>query len=333
MLLDGRQDPSLLPRGTPGVPPPRQGAGPLLRTDPRDTSATRGLMSFEAASARALSFLQQQLPMRSWVVFQHGGDSAPRAAAVTDVAEHDPGAPVERWRADARVAATIRVDGGPVLGSVRGFHPTELEQSALEGAQAVVELVADMLGQILLAQSLREQALVRETELRRLVTRDHLTGLATRAVFHDRLTHALDLHRSTQRSVSVLLMDVDDFKAVNDTHGHATGDAVLVAATSAWSARVSPGNTLARVGGDEFALLVENGLDATALADTIDGLLSQRFDVDGVSVSAPITVSVGLVHLPGDAPTPTATHLLARADAAMYAAKRSGKARLVRYDP
>jgi len=214
---------------------------------------------------------------------------------------------------------------------VCGYHPTELEHPVLEGVQPAVELVADMLGQILLAQSLREQALVREAELRRLATRDHLTGLATRAVLHDRLTHALELHRSAHRPVSVLLVDVDDLKSVNDTHGHAAGDALLVAVSAAWSAHLTPGNTLARLGGDEFALLVENGLDVSRLAVEVDHVLSQDVDVAGASRT--VTVSAGLAHLSAEAPTPTAADLLARADAAMYAAKRSGKARLVRYDP
>ncbi|WP_299036085.1 GGDEF domain-containing protein [uncultured Pseudokineococcus sp.] len=327
------------------------------------TTSPAGLLSFEEASARALAFLDQQLPMAMWAITRCDGEDQvftevrtrdydvlphPRvswegslcrrmaggaarvAARTSEVPEYAECVPVEKWPVRAYVGAPIRLADGPVLGTVCGYHPTELEQSALERVQPAVELVADMLAQTLLAQTLREQALIREAELRRLATRDHLTGLSTRAVFHERLTHALELHDATRRPLSVLLIDVDDFKTVNDTYGHAAGDALLVAVTTSWTAHLTPGNTLARLGGDEFALLVESGYDAAEVTQRMKPVLSQRLDIAGTTRT--VTISVGLAHLPAEAPTPSAAGLLAHADAAMYAAKGSGGARLVRYD-
>lgn len=351
----------------PGAPSPPEHAAPrggtAVSAAPWEAGDTGGLLSFEEASARALAFLDQQMPMAMWAITRCDGDDqvftdvrtrdydvlphprvswegslcrrmvagAARVAARTrDVPEYAACVPVEEWPVRAYVGAPIRLDDGPVLGTVCGYHPTELEQPVLERVQPAVELVADMLSQILLGQSLREQALIREAELRRLATRDHLTGLATRAVLHARLAHALELHESTRRPLSVLLVDVDDLKTVNDTHGHATGDALLVAVATAWKPLVTSGNTLARLGGDEFALLVECGCDVAEIVDRVRPVLSQRLDVAGAGRT--VTVSAGLAHLPAEAPTPTPADLLARADAAMYAAKRSGGARLVRYD-
>jgi GGDEF domain-containing protein len=87
--------------------------------------------------------------------------------------------------------------------------------------------------------------------------RDPLTGLANRALFHDRLTHAMQLHQRDNQSVAVLSLDLDDFKMVNDNLGHPAGDALLVLAAERILGCVRAGDTVARLGGDEFAVLLE----------------------------------------------------------------------------
>ena len=325
-----------------------------------DTSST--LLSFAEAASRVLAHLEEQLPLGMWAVTHRDGEEqvllevrdhvhglangsrvpwrGSLCEALTQGRAGSTGAtvlvpayadlPAVRERGvRAYVGAAIRTDA-EVFGTVCGFHQQELDPVTVRGLQPLLDLLAALLGQILVAEKLRERAFAREAELRRLATRDHLTGLATRAVFADRLGHALDLHRSTGRALTVLLFDLDDFKAVNDTLGHAAGDEVLVALAQHWQPVIQPGNTLARLGGDEFALLVESGLSVNEVSKRAEAVLAGRHEIAGTAIT--VGVSVGLAHLPGQAPTLDAKEFLGRADAAMYAAKRAGKGRLVDYD-
>jgi len=320
------------------------------------------VLSFSEAAARVLDHLQTQAPMGLWAVTRHDDDDqaflevrdvafglvdgarVPWAGSMCEALVDGRAAStgrallepvfagtdaVRRRGVRTYVGAAIRTDD-EVFGTVCGYDQQEVDTETVDRLQPLLGLLADLLGQILVAEQLRERALIREAELRRLATHDHLTGLATRALFTDRLEHALDLHRSGGRALSVLLLDLDDFKAVNDTLGHAAGDELLVQLAHDWQAMVQPGNTLARPGGDEFALLVESGLsvhDVVARASTV---LAGTREVAGTSIT--VGVSVGVAHLAEQAPAISAKELLARADAAMYAAKRSGKGRLVSYD-
>jgi diguanylate cyclase (GGDEF)-like protein len=195
-------------------------------------------------------------------------------------------------------------------------------------------LVGVMVGLVLVRQylTLRENTALagelasREAELRHQVFHDALTGVANRALFQDRLGHALDLHARDLRPVSVLFLDIDDFKLINDSMGHAAGDELLVRIAERLVTSLRTGDTVARLGGDEFAILLEDDGDPVVVAGTVEAALLPPFVVKG----RPVTVrsSIGVVALqPADAAT-TADALLAKADTAMYAAKRSGKGQL-----
>ena len=170
----------------------------------------------------------------------------------------------------------------------------------------------------------------REEQLHRQAFYDGLTGLANRALFLDRAAHALLLHSRDRREISVLYCDLDDFKSVNDTLGHGAGDELLVAVSDRLRATLRQGDTVARLGGDEFAILLEDGGRPIPVGTRIVTSLSKPFVIDG----RPLTVraSVGVVGVAADEPTPTLDRLLASADIAMYAAKRSGKGRVAAFE-
>ncbi len=170
-----------------------------------------------------------------------------------------------------------------------------------------------------------------EEELRHQAFHDPLTGLANRARFTDRIEHALARRRRQPSSFAVLFLDLDDFKAVNDVHGHPAGDDLLVAVARRLAGCVRPEDTLARFGGDEFALLLEDivGRDgATAAADHILATLAAPFAVAGTAVV--VGTSIGIAFC--DSAEATADELLRRADVAMYVAKARGKSGRVVFD-
>jgi diguanylate cyclase (GGDEF)-like protein/PAS domain S-box-containing protein len=162
---------------------------------------------------------------------------------------------------------------------------------------------------------------------------DALTGLANRALFADRLDHALARTDRLAAPVAVLFVDLDDFKAVNDGSGHTAGDALLVAVADRLRTTLRPSDTVARLGGDEFAVLIEDGVEPgrpEAAAQRVLAALAEPFAA-GDSAEVRITASVGIAI--GAAGQHDAAELLRHADVAMYAAKAAGKSRSAVFEP
>jgi diguanylate cyclase len=170
----------------------------------------------------------------------------------------------------------------------------------------------------------------REHDLRRQALFDSLTGLANRSLFRDRLQHALELNARYRRPVAVVFLDLDDFKVVNDSYGHAAGDELLVRVAEAITRASRAGDTVARLGGDEFAVLLEETTDPLLAAERIRAAVGQPFVVAGHEHV--VRASVGVAAIPEEAPLVSAEALLAGSDAAMYAAKRSGSGGVARFD-
>jgi diguanylate cyclase (GGDEF)-like protein/PAS domain S-box-containing protein len=165
-----------------------------------------------------------------------------------------------------------------------------------------------------------------EARIHELAYFDSLTGLANRRAMHEELRQALTTAAGSRAQLALLFVDIDDFKRVNDTHGHLIGDELLQAVAERLRSLVRPGDLLARPGGDEFLLVVKNVADVSGLATelaarVVDGLREpfQHADLPPLEIRA----SVGVSTFPQDAES--VEDLLRHADAAMYVAKGGGK--------
>jgi diguanylate cyclase (GGDEF)-like protein len=162
-----------------------------------------------------------------------------------------------------------------------------------------------------------------EAELRHQAFHDALTGLANRALLHDRVERALAASPRVEGVVALCFCDLDGFKTINDSLGHGVGDEVLTAVAKRLTSIVRPGDTVARLGGDEFAVLMENVEHpdiAATIAQRIVSAVREPIELDGRRID--LSASVGLA-IAG--PLMTTEQLLSEADSAMYAAKTAGK--------
>ena len=171
-----------------------------------------------------------------------------------------------------------------------------------------------------------------QVELSRQAHHDPLTGLANRALLTDRLQEAIDRHGRLDQPFAVLVIDLDDFKQVNDLLGHVAGDHLLYAVAQRLRGTVRSIDTVARLGGDEFAIVLADDAEAAAsVAERVLVALRHPFSVAGHTI--PLGASVGVVEPGPDEQGVTPDVLVNRADRAMYAGKRDGKGVAVRYRP
>ena len=197
--------------------------------------------------------------------------------------------------------------------------PGPLDASEMEAAQTLADVAAAYLINAQARADLRDSsARSHEKSLH-----DPLTGLPNRVLLLERLEHAVLRGRRSNKLAAVLFVDLDEFKLVNDLHGHSVGDEVLLAAASRLTSVLRPGDTLARMSGDEFVILCEDldkPAEIDAIAARVVSAIATPFALSAITVE--ITASVGIAysgrgdHLSGQ--------LLVDADAAMYQAKRSG---------
>jgi diguanylate cyclase (GGDEF)-like protein len=199
-------------------------------------------------------------------------------------------------------------------------------------SMVVVRQLLTLLENVRLTRTLEAQVVARTAELRHQAFHDPLTNLANRALFRDRVAHSLERSTRALDSIAVLLLDLDGFKAVNDSYGHAAGDRLLVLVADRLRACVRPSETVARLGGDEFAVLVEDVEDPSEparVAERVLGALRDAFPVEGRELF--IHASVGIaVSAFG---TVSADDLLRDADLAMYMAKNRGRNRYELFEP
>ncbi|MBG0829488.1 EAL domain-containing protein [Planomonospora sp. ID67723] len=294
------------------------GAGPLHRS----VLTALGMSVVAGAASSALAPLLHAKP---YLATTHVG--VPLIAFFTGLA-------VERQR---------RVAAAPAAAPQRGRRPFSLLPYAAVAAADILLLISahqsDPQIGVIAAGTIAITALVvlrqivsfydnasLQDQLSHQATHDALTRLANRALFTDRAVGALA--ESPHRGVALALIDLDDFKTVNDRLGHAVGDALLVAVADRLRECVRRGDTVARLGGDEFAVLLRDVTSAEAdrITERIIAALGAPVRASGHELL--VQASIGLVD---GGSGMDASELLRRADVAMYAAKEQGKSRYVRY--
>ena len=211
-------------------------------------------------------------------------------------------------------------------------------------AQAILDRQSDVLKEVNQELDRRVQLRTRELEaevverrnaearLDHLAHHDPLTGLPNRLMFVENLRHSLALASRTQRRVAVLFIDLDRFKEINDTLGHAVGDALLIAATHRLTSHLRSSDLLARLGGDEFVCVLEDINDAREVgrvADKLIGFLAQPFEI--LEHELFVSASIGICLYPDNGED--VDTLVRNADTAMYQAKANGRGCSYFYSP
>jgi diguanylate cyclase (GGDEF)-like protein len=225
----------------------------------------------------------------------------------------------------AAMVSPIRV-GESHRGVVVVANPIDDAALFSKGDLALLATLAEQVG-VAVDNGQLEDSLAELTELKaelqHQALHDSLTGLANRSLFGESVFHALQMTRRTGGDVAVLMMDLDDFKEINDTLGHAAGDELLSAAAALLNSECRPEDMVARLGGDEFGVLLEEvpGVHhATEAAQRILTAFESPLRISGRNVSAKVSIGIAFGRY-GD----TSNQVLRNADAAMYAAKSDGK--------
>lgn len=294
----------------------------------------------EQASGGAFKDLVQFAP-DAIVVVDAGGIIRHAAPSVTAVLGHRPDA-IEGARFDAIVdpddvgnaqaflqAIAARVDGTPTTTELR-FR--RRDDSSIYGEATGANLLAnaDARGLVITIRDISSRKNLEE-QLRFQAFHDALTGLANRALFTDRLERALRVRRGPgEVAPAVAFIDLDDFKVINDTLGHAIGDRVLQVVAERIVTCLRAADTAARLGGDEFVILVEESIQSDHLVDLVQRVIE--------AIRAPIVIADRTLTIEASAGVATATadvqhgqEMIRRADVAMYRAKAQGKGRVVQF--
>jgi diguanylate cyclase len=249
-------------------------------------------------------------------------------------------------RVVARVLGAAAVFGLCWLGSdlvrlAQAWDEAPRERPADEGLLLAALLVPLAMGWIAAAVDFRTWRHTRDlatslgeanTRLRDLALRDALTRLPNRLHFEERLTEAVDRAEASGATLAVMFLDLDGFKPINDSFGHVIGDDVLREVGRRLSGLARSTDVVARVGGDEFLMLVENAGGETqmvALAQRVLRLLGEPYALPN-GLQSELSCSIGMALFPQHGPQ---SRLIANADAAMYAAKASGGAAFAFYEP
>jgi diguanylate cyclase (GGDEF)-like protein len=232
--------------------------------------------------------------------------------------------------AGAYVLVPLTVDGGRPRGIVGVFDP-EPRPWSKEDISVLVEHAAAAATELALRRSLARRER-QERKQRHDALHDVLTGLPNRPLFTERLDRAIRRGKRRDAPFAIILLDLDNFRVINDSLGHTAGDELLVAVARRLEACARAEDTVARLGGDEFALLLDrvaDAADAARVAERAQAALAAAVDVSGYEVFTSASFGIVLSQAGVDRPD----HLMRSADLAMGRAKQGGRARFAVFDP
>ena len=285
------------------------------------------------ASQALLSEAQRLAHLGSWE-FDHDGGTLRFSDELYRIMGHDPQSFTPTTE---KMLATIHDDDRERVrqlfrDSVEDATPSEVDfrvvrpdgeiRTIYQRAESLRDDTGRLTKRVGIMQDVTEQRTL-EAQLRHQAFHDPLTGLPNRALFADRLGHALARARRTPGGCAVFFLDLDRFKTVNDSLGHAVGDQLLIAVAARLRGELRDGDTLARLGGDEFAVLLAERADlaeATRIAARLCDGMQAPIVIDGRELE--VTISVGIAFSTPAESTPT--DLLRFADMALYQAKAEG---------
>ncbi len=213
-----------------------------------------------------------------------------------------------------RLGATIGVLK-VVAGQPHAFNAEDIQ---------TLQMLAGVMGAALGQQMEIDKRTQLEAQLNFMAQHDQLTGLPNRGLFNDRLDQAIKRLARRPGMVSLLYIDIDHFKKINDSFGHQAGDVLLQAFATRATALLRPTDTLARLGGDEFALVAENltaAADAEIIATKLVAAMRESVLFENHQLQSTISVGIAIT----DAATAVPHQLIADADAALYAIKKTGR--------
>jgi len=211
-----------------------------------------------------------------------------------------------------------------VLGALDLYHDRAGSLSA--DYMSAAQTLADVASAYLINAQARSDLWAASQQARDAALHDPLTGLPNRVLMIERIEHALQRARRSEKALTILFIDLDRFKEINDTYGHRVGDTVLIAVAERLATNLRPGDSLARLSGDEFLAICEDLEDASqadVLAARFDAALLPPFRVAGVEIT--VTASIGIATTNSGSRNPE--DLIHTADLAMYLGKRRHIAR------
>ncbi len=229
------------------------------------------------------------------------------------------------------LAVALLVNPATLAVEASSGRPVDIAPYAVGGI-LIGLLVIARLGEALrtLGDGLRERESLLG-QLRHMAFHDALTGLPNRSLFSERLATSVGA-RAQGGHLATLMIDLDDFKVVNDTHGHEVGDALLVAVGERLQRAVRDGDTVARLGGDEFVIALPGCADQLVpiqVARRVLKMIAEPFEIEGLVLEVTASVGIAMAQKSDD----SASELVRRADVAMYVAKGRGKSRFDVFEP
>ena len=301
----------------------------------RDITKRKAIEAAPYEGEKRLQLMLRQLPAILWATdadlrFTSTGGAGLKALGLQP--NQGLGVPVSEYfgGSDPATSAIVQGHAAAMAGESVTFDTSWHDRTYVNHLEPLRDADDVVTGVLALAIDITERKRLEE-QLVYQAFHDPLTGLANRNVFHDQVARALARRERAPEAIAVLFLDLDDFKTVNDSLGHADGDILLMSVAARLQRATRGCDMVARLGGDEFAVLLEGMItpaDADVVVQRLLASLKSPISVNGHDVA--VTASIGIAHAKG---VDTADSLLRDADVAMYQAKRTSKGTAIAFEP